>query len=165
MTEEQYITHVDSLRPLLLRVGREFFRNEEEAEDISQETLLRLWLLRDRLPEGNELRALALRIARNVCVSQWRRQQLRRHASLPMADAVQPAVNDDSMENAENNRLLQEALAHLTPSERRLFRLRQESEMSLPLVASLTGMHPRSISAKLSAARRKIFEYIKRNSR
>ena len=77
MTEEQYITHVDSLRPLLLRVGREFFRNEEEAEDISQETLLRLWLLRDRLPEGNELRALALRIARNVCVSQWRRQQLR----------------------------------------------------------------------------------------
>jgi RNA polymerase sigma factor (sigma-70 family) len=165
MTEEQYITHVDSLRPLLLRVGREFFRNEEEAEDISQETLLRLWLLRDRLPEGNELRALALRIARNVCVSQWRRQQLRRHASLPMADAVQPAVNDDSMENAENNRLLQEALEHLTPSEHRLFRLRQESEMSLPLVASLSGMQPRSISAKLSAARRKIFEYIKRNSR
>ena len=165
MTEEQYITHVDSLRPLLLRVGREFFRNEEEAEDISQETLLRLWLLRDRLPEGNELRALALRIARNVCVSQWRRQQLRRHAGLPMADATQPAVNDDSMENAENNRLLQEALAHLSPSERRLFRLRQERELSLPLVASLTGMHPRSISAKLSAARRKIFEYIKRNSR
>ena len=82
-----------------------------------------------------------------------------------MADAVQPAVNDDSVENAENNRLLQEALAHLTPSERRLFRLRQERELSLPLVASLSGMQPRSISAKLSGARRKIFEYIKRNSR
>ncbi len=164
MTESEYITHVESLRPLLLQIGREFFRNGEEAEDISQETLLRLWLLRDRLPRGDELRALALRIARNVCVSQWRRQQVRHHQSLSLPDAAQPAVSDDVVENAENDRLLHEALEHLTPSERRLFLLRQESEMSLELMASLTGMKPRSISAKLSGARRKIFEYIKRKS-
>ena len=164
MTDEQFIAHVDSLRPLLLREGRTFFRSEDEAEDVAQETLLRLWLLRDRLPLGGELRALALRIARNVCVSRWRAGQLRHHQSLSMPEAVQPVASDDSVEEAENDRLLSEAIERLSPSERRVFSLRQEQGMSLPLMASLTGMKPRSISAKLSAARRKIFDYIQRKS-
>ena len=69
MTQSEYITHVEPLRPLLLRVGRDFFRREEEAEDVVQETLLRLWLCRDRLAVGDGLRPIALRVARNVCVS------------------------------------------------------------------------------------------------
>lgn len=162
MTDEQFIAHVDSLRPLLLREGRKFFRSE--AEDVAQETLLRLWLLRDRLPLGDELRALALRIARNVCVSRWRAGQLRHHQSLSIPEAAQPVASDDSVEEAENDRLLSEVIERLSPSERRVFSLRQEQGMSLPLMASLTGMKPRSISAKLSAARRKIFDYIQRKS-
>ncbi len=164
MTDEQFITHVDGLRPLLLREGRKFFCSEDEAEDVAQETLLRLWLLRDRLPLGGELRALALRIARNVCVSRWRAGQLRHHQSLSMPEVAQPVASDDSVEEAENDRLLSEAIERLSPSERRVFSLRQEQGMSLPLMASLTGMKPRSISAKLSAARRKIFDYIQRKS-
>ena len=161
MTESEYIAHVEHLRPLLLRVGRDFFRRQEEAEDVAQEVLMRLWLCRDRLPEGEALDALSVRIAKNVCISMWRRQKLRTAHIVPLTDSQQPAITDYPMENDENNRLMQQALQLLTPSERRLFLLKQEAEMTIDLMAHITGMQPRSVSSKLSAARRKVFEHIK----
>ena len=166
MTESEYITHVEHLRPLLLRVGREFFHSGEEAEDVAQEALLRLWLCRDRLPDGRELESLAVRIAKNVCISMWRKQRLREALSIDEGIPLAPMADeqaDSGVADDEQQRLLALAVRQLTPSERRLFLLRQEADMTLDLMARITGMQPRSISSKLSAARRKVYEYIKQH--
>ncbi|MCR4921121.1 MAG: sigma-70 family RNA polymerase sigma factor [Bacteroidaceae bacterium] len=164
MTPSEYITHVAPLRPLLLGVGRNFFHSEEEAEDAVQETLLRLWLCRDRLAADDSLRPMALRVARNVCVSMWRKARLRETLTLEEGHtATRPATDQaDSRLLADDRQfLLDMALRRLSPSERRLFLLRQEPDMNLDLMARITGMQPRSISSKLSAARRKVYDFIK----
>ncbi|MBO4641886.1 MAG: sigma-70 family RNA polymerase sigma factor [Bacteroidaceae bacterium] len=165
MTIQEFNTHVALLRPLLLKVGREFFHSEEEAEDVAQETLMRLWLCRESLPESKSLLALAIRIGKNVCISIWRRQKLR--TGFPLENAPQVIGGnqaDTLLEEDENKQLLQRAIERLTPSERRLFLLKQEPEMDIGQIALLTGMTSRSVSAKLSAARHKILEYITTNS-
>ena len=166
MTQSEYITHVEPLRPLLLRVGRDFFRREEEAEDVVQETLLRLWLCRDRLAVDDGLRPIALRVARNVCVSMWRKARLRETLTLEEGHAAgrpDSEQADGRLLSDDSQFLLDIALGRLSPSERRLFLLRQEPDMSLDLMASITGMQPRSVSSKLSAARRKVYDFIKQH--
>ncbi len=164
MTVQDFNIHVSRLRPILRQVGLVFFRNEEEAEDVTQEALMRLWLLRDSLPEDGSLQPLAIRIAKNVCISQWRRQKLRTTMPLETADAQADSEQADShLEEQEGEQLLTEAIEQLTPSQRRLFMLRQSNEMDISQMALLTGMKPRSVSAKLSEARRRLHEYIKRN--
>ena len=74
------------------------------------------------------------------------------------ADSAQA---DTPLEEQEGEHLLTEAIAQLTPSQRRLFMLRQSDEMDISQMALLTGMKPRSVSAKLSEARRRLHEYIK----
>ena len=69
------------------------------------------------------------------------------------------------LEEKENKRLLQAAIESLTPSERRLFLLKQEPEIDVGQMAILMGMTSRSVSAKLSAARRKLLEYITKQNR
>ena len=69
------------------------------------------------------------------------------------------------LEEKENKRLLQAAIERLTPSERRLFLLKQEPEIDVGQMAILMGMTSRSVSAKLSAARRKLLEYITKHNR
>lgn len=163
MTVEDFNIHVPHLRPILRQIGLAFFHNEEEADDVAQETLLRLWLLRDSLPRDGSLQALAVRIAKNVCVSQWRRQKLR--STLPLESIGNPADSlqaDTRLEEQEDNQLLSEAINRLPPSQRRLFLLRQSPGMDINQMALLTGMKPRSVSAKLSEARRRLHEYIKR---
>ena len=163
MTVQDFNIHVSRLRPILRQVGFAFFRNGEEAEDVAQEALMRLWLLRDSLPEDGSLQALAVRIAKNVCVSEWRRQKLRTTIPLEAVGAsADSAQADTPLEEQEGEHLLAEAIEQLTPSQRRLFQLKQSPEMDINQMALLTGMKPRSVSAKLSEARRRLHEYIKR---
>ncbi|MDE6002450.1 MAG: sigma-70 family RNA polymerase sigma factor, partial [Prevotella sp.] len=47
------------LRPLILRIGREFFGSADDAEDVAQETLVQLWHYCEQLDVGRNVEALA----------------------------------------------------------------------------------------------------------
>ena len=49
MTTEEYELIARKLRPRLFSIGREFFGDSDTAEDIAQETLMRLWVMRGRV--------------------------------------------------------------------------------------------------------------------
>ena len=134
---------------------------EAQAEDAVQEALLRLWLMRERVEK--EAEALVVRLTKNVCVDEWRRQQ--RRGSTTTTDIAANrilATEPPPMEMDEAGRKLQEAVATLPESERRLFRMRHELEMDIAEIAAVTGLHPRSISTIISRARQKIIQQLKK---
>jgi len=49
MTHDAFEHIARELRPKLLHIGVRFFGNNATAEDIAQETLMRLWLIRERI--------------------------------------------------------------------------------------------------------------------
>jgi len=157
ITEKEYEEIARRLRPRLRAVGRQLLGTDAEGEDVAQEALLRLWLLRHRMADAGHAEALLLTMARNVSVSLWRRRRSVLAVSDALTVASQAGVADD-----EGLGLLQEAVSRLPPSEQRLFRMRQELEMDVPQIAAVTGMTPRSVSAVVSQARKKIVEQLKK---
>lgn len=159
MTGAEFTHMAQQLRPLLLHIGHQFFPHGAEEEDVVQESLLRMWMMRDNLEAGAPLEPLATRIAKNVCISMWRKQQLR--LATPLDATCSSALPADAtLMEREGNELLQQAINELRPSERRVFTLSQDPEMDLTQMALITGMSPRSLSSKLSAARKKLYDYI-----
>ena len=162
MTTQEYEEIARRMRPRLMKLGRQFFQDDESAADAVQEALLRLWLLRCRVEDECDAEALLVRMTKNVCVDEWRRQRLQhpaadtRHLSGVLAEELQPMADDD------NQRLLQLAIRTLSPQEQRLFRMRHELAMDVPQIAAATGLLPRSVSAVVSTARRKIVEQLKK---
>ena len=77
MTHDAFEHIARELRPKLLHIGVRFFGNNATAEDIAQETLMRLWLIRERIDLQVGIEPLALRMAKNLCVSEWRKRQVR----------------------------------------------------------------------------------------
>src|SRR5574344_976955 len=69
----QFEELVRRIRPKIIRMGKTILACEADAEDVAQESLLRLWLLRERA-KGDKAEALALVIARNICISLLRRK-------------------------------------------------------------------------------------------
>ena len=61
-----------AMRPMLLNVARDILDNDEEAEDVVQDALLRLWQLHDE-PIRN-VRGFARIVVRNLCLSKVRRR-------------------------------------------------------------------------------------------
>ena len=72
ITENHFEKIAIELRPMLLDLGYRFFADKSKAEDVVQEVLMRLWVMRNRLGPDDNIKALSVRMAKNVCVSQWR---------------------------------------------------------------------------------------------
>ena len=64
-----------SVRPHLVKIGRKFFGDSARAEDVAQEVLVRLWALRHKIDMERNVEALAVRMAYNYCVAEWRKQE------------------------------------------------------------------------------------------
>ena len=159
MTQQEFEHIVPRLRPRLKDIGRQFFGNEEMAEDIAQETLMRLWMLRDNIESQTDIEPLAVRMAKNLCVSEWRKQKVRQGNALQVKMIAREDVQRD-VELKEEVAQLQKAISQLKPAEQRLFRMRHEAEMDIGQIAAATGIGVRSVSAMLSTAKRKLLEIL-----
>ncbi len=162
MNQQTFEHMAEELRPHLISIGREFFGDADRAEDVAQEVMIRLWSMHGRLDEGRDIRPLASRIAKNVCVSIWRQEQ-----HFIVTDAMAegrgaPAQPPDEMEDYDAATLERLAMSHLLPAERRLMTLRREEDMDIPLITATTGINPRSVSTLLSRARKKLMNFLKK---
>ena len=138
------------LRPRLLDVGRRFFGDNDMAEDIAQETLMRLWVIRQRID---------MRIGTEALASEWRQRQKLQIVEIQQETAESKQV-DSQMVTDESILQLRRAVAQLKPAERRLFRMRYELEMDIAEINAVTGITPRSISVMLSVSKRKLKEIL-----
>ena len=160
MTPEEFEHIARKLRPKLNSIGLDFFSDRDMADDVTQEVLMRLWIMRERIAIRLGVEALASRMAKNICVSEWRKRKTRisSDTSGPPVDGYQQPT---AMEDSDNRRLLENAISRLTPTEARLYRMRHLSDMDLAEMETVTGIKSRSISAMLSTARRKLLEAIR----
>ena len=146
---------VRDMRPMLLSVARGILGSEEEAEDVVQDAMLRLWQLREepiRNPKG-----FARIVVRNLSLSKIRRKPLT--VDISQADH---ATNDDSETGIDEqiDRIM--ALVDALPTmQQTVLRLRHMQDMTMADIASLIGTSEVAVRQSLSRARRSILEQYK----
>lgn len=152
------------LRPLILRIGRDFFGSADDAEDVAQDTLVQLWRYCERLDEGRNVEALAVRVAKNCCVNMKRRQRLQvvRGEEHLSATTLMPLPSPhEVLEWQERVSALDEAVGLLQPRERQLFEMRQMEGLSTEEIAQQTGMAKATVQSMIAMARKKLFNNMK----
>ena len=80
MTTETFEHIANDIRPRLTKLCERFVTDRqmpEQAEDLVQEALFRLWQMRERLDVYESPESLAVAIAKNVCIDHLRRQRMR----------------------------------------------------------------------------------------
>ena len=73
MTRSEFEHIAAQLRQRVLKVGFDFFGNRENAEDAAQETMVQLWRYCEHINAERNVEALAVRVAKNCCVSMHRK--------------------------------------------------------------------------------------------
>lgn len=170
ITENHFEKIAIELRPMLLDLGYRFFADKSKAEDVVQEVLMRLWVMRNRLGPDDNIKALSVRMAKNVCVSQWRHErQVKEFERVEMLLAVekQQSKGDVSewLEEKENDIMLADAKARLTDSEKKLIAMSNDEGLKAAQIAEITGMTAHSVSTILGRARHKLIEMIKKGGK
>lgn len=166
MTRSEFEHIAAQLRQRVLKVGLDFFSNKEDAEDAAQETMVQLWRYLEHIDAERNVEALAVRVAKNCCVSMYRRQSGKTDTvdiDQQVKSHLESITSPQGLLEAEDTRrMLSEAMALLKPRERQLFELRQMDGLSTNEVASQTGIPKSSVTAMVSAARKKVLTELKR---
>ena len=155
------LAHV--LRRKAIAVGMGFFSSEEAAEDVAQETMIRLWKAWDTLPSPGEAERLAVRIAKHECINVWRREQRRPHTTLTISKVESHPASDEAhtIEESELAEAIRQAAQTLRKSEGRLWRMFAEAGMPPSEIALAAGISVRTVSSMLSHARHHIYNVLK----
>lgn len=82
MELEAFKITVLPLREKLLRVSLKLVENKADAEDVVQETLLKLWLLRDTLDQYKSVEALAITMTKNLTLDKLKVRKIQENVSL-----------------------------------------------------------------------------------
>lgn len=168
MTQEEFEHVAPALRELMLSVGHSFFGNDDDAEDVAQEGLMTLLRFIDRMDSGIRHDALAIRVAKHCCMDIVRKRKSSLFVSNNRYEMTAPPGRDvgasphEVLEAKELHEAVNKAVQHLKPSERRLFEMRQIEGLELDDITKQTNIAKPSVKSIVSAARKKVFEEIKK---
>ncbi len=91
--------------------------DQERAQDVVQETMLRAWQHVDRLDDTREpVRPWLFTVARNIVIDDWRRRRVRTEVSV--ADVPEARDIEDRTDQLVQSALVAEALRRLSPEHR-----------------------------------------------
>ena len=140
----------------MVKVGRDFFGNQMDAEDVAQEALLRLWNYCERLSADRNLEALAVKVAKNVCVDIYKERNIYED-EIKVDVASPPSQSADAELHAKEVQLkIDEAMERLNPRERDLLKARQLEGKSAEEISEQTGIPKSSVKSMISMARKKL---------
>ena len=134
----------------------------DEAEDIAQDVMLRLWQMHDELDSYERPEALVALMTRHLLRNRQRRRQ---PAAYDEAMVVSLSSSPHEMlQMKEDDAWLESRLQQLPTTQRTLLYLRQVERRSHEEIARLLGIEPTSVSTLLARARRTLLEDIKRRN-
>ncbi|MEM9550480.1 MAG: RNA polymerase sigma factor [Pseudomonadota bacterium] len=154
------------LAPVVYKVAMRMLNNRAEAEDVTQESLLRLWRMAPSWQPGKaQVSTWLYRVALNLCRDRMRRV---RGGTVDIASIAEPPDDSpsvsDAMLTSSRNAALQGALATLPERQRQAVILRHIEEwpnpdiaaamdISVEAVESLTARGKRALAAALKGRR------------
>jgi len=133
----------------------------DDAEEVAQETLLKVFESFEQLREPERVRAWVFRIARNACLMQRRKSVFAPQHELSMEDLPPGAeiedaaaqLPDSQLQGGELRALLDRVIAELPPAYRPVVLLRDLEELSTEETAEVLDLSLDVVKTRLHRAR------------
>ncbi len=147
---------------------RRFIGDQSSAEDIFQETFLRVYRERHRYTPGTALSTWLYTIARNLCLHEIEKRSHRQSGSAHLSDgAAVPASPTDNplsrLEALDTAAQVARAVALLPPAEREVLILTRYECLPYAQIAAIVGKSEGAVRVALSRALTALRDHLQRN--
>ncbi|HET6994795.1 MAG TPA: RNA polymerase sigma-70 factor [Chitinophagaceae bacterium] len=151
-----------SYTPKLLPFVIKLTRDEQQANEVIQETFLRIWVGRMELPKVEQPSSWIFRIASNVSVS-YLRSLGRKRKMMETVGKEKAEIEvraEDEMDAKELDGFIRQAVAALPEKRQQIYRLSREKGLSHQQIADELGLSINTVKDQIGKALKTIQEHI-----
>jgi len=138
--------------PAVVRYALTILDSRDAAEDVAQETFVRLWERREAWRLEGSVRALLLRVTRNLSLDELRRRSARQRTARSAPRTPLRLLPDEELESREMRSIITRAVDSLPQRRREVFILVHHYGLSYRETASVLELAPQTVANHLTLA-------------
>ena len=154
MRTEEFNHIILPMRSDLKAYALRLTESDDNAEDLVQEVMLRLWDMRQNIKAEDNLKALAITIMRNKFYDQCRHEE----RNFTTDRVMKVPIEDRRAEQRDEVNLIKQIVAQLPPLQQQIFRMKEIEGYTADEIMQITGCTADNLRKNLSRARLKIRE-------
>ncbi|WP_276909599.1 RNA polymerase sigma factor [Hallella colorans] len=133
--------------------------NQQEAEDLVQDAMMRLWIKRKNIEKPDNAEAFAVTTLRNLFYDQHRKKQLKQNDEEPKDHQLRTEHDaSDALAVKQEMMMTQQCINDLPENQRLIITLHDIDELSYEEIEKQTGLNAVNIRVTLSRARKAVRE-------
>lgn len=131
----------------IMRYCRFWCGSADKAEDLAQETFLKLLRSLEKYQGRGKFKSFLYTIADHLCVDESRKVRL-----YPLEEDAGLACEQDELRRLEDRAAVEKLLGALSPEQRRAVVLRYAEQLSFRQIAQITGCNLRTAQSRVRCA-------------
>lgn len=161
--EKAFRLLVEEFQGLVYSISFRLLCNESEAEDITQETFIRVWMNLDKYDSGKKFTTWLYTIATNLCFDRLKQESrfLNNVSEAELMSVITPEDTEEQLNNKELAALILSITQELTPKQKIVFTLRYIEELNVEEIIQITDMSAGKIKSNLFLAKQFIRNKLK----
>jgi RNA polymerase sigma-70 factor (ECF subfamily) len=160
MNQNEFVKSITPFKDKLFRLAKRLLVSTEEAEDATQEVLLKLWNKNEDLENYKSLEAFAMTMTKNYCLDQLKSK---RAGNLKL---VHDNYNDrepsllKKLEDKDSLNWVEKVINQLPEQQRMIIQMRDIEQYEFEEIAKILEMNETAIRVALSRGRKTIRDFM-----
>lgn len=158
MNQNEFLNAVQPFKDKLFRIAKRLLVSTEEAEDATQEVLVKLWTKKENLYVYNSLEAFSITMIKNYCLDQLKSKRAQ-NVSIENNNFVdkQPGLQQ-IVEDNDSLKWVEKIINQLPLQQKLIVQLRDIEQIEFTEIAVILEMNETAVRVALSRARKTIRE-------
>jgi RNA polymerase sigma-70 factor (ECF subfamily) len=158
MNQKEFMQLVNPFKDKLFRIAKRLLVSTEEAEDATQEVLVKLWNKNDSLAQYNSVEALAMTMTKNYCLDQLKSKRASNMKIVHNNFTDREAGLQQQVEDKDTWNWVERIINDLPEQQKLIVQMRDIEEMEFEEISKILDMNESAIRTALSRARKTIRE-------
>ena len=158
MQQSDFLNVVMPFKDKLYRLAKRLLVSKEEAEDATQEVLLKLWSNNESMAEYKNVEAFAMTMTKNFCLDRLKSKQA---SNLKLVHSNYQDENTSlqkQLEAEDSVRWMERIMDTLPEQQKMVLQLRDVEQYEFEEICELLDMKPTAVRVTLSRARKTVRE-------
>jgi RNA polymerase sigma factor (sigma-70 family) len=160
MNQNEFVKLIAPFKDKVFRLAKRLLISTEEAEDASQEVLVKLWSKNQSLDNYNNIEAFAMTMTKNYCLDQLKSKRAGNMQIVSADFASGSASSEKILEDNDSLDWVEKIINQLPEQQRLIIQLRDVEQYEFSAIAKILDMNETAIRVALSRARKTVREFM-----